>query len=336
MPASPERFIVVASAAVVIAAALLLSPWNPAPGATGPGASSPAAKPVPAPQPTAATIELSAAQLQAVRIAAAQMRPFPVEVTAVGSISFDEDPAIVQAESTLIAAASTLEVTTRELSRVRGLGEGNGIAQKELEQAASSQETAEAALEAARDAVRALGKSDTEIDRMIGARRIEGAPAGPHTRKWALANVAESDSVSVHRGQAVSLTVLAYPDRSFHGEVSRVYSAVDPTTHRVAVRARITDPASELRAGMLADVAIRVREPVQSPAVPANAAVREADGTTSVWVTSDRRHFSQRAVRTGQRSDGWVQILDGLRAGELVVTDGAVFLSNMLQAPPGD
>jgi membrane fusion protein, heavy metal efflux system len=334
MPAPPPRFIAVASAAVVIAVALLLLRWHPAPGATGPGPSSPAAPPVQAPKPT--TIELSAAQLPAVTIAAAQIRPFPVEIAAVGSISFDEDPAIVQAESTLIAAASTLELTARELSRVRGLGQGNGIPQKELEQAVSAQETAEAALKAARDAVRALGKSDTEIDRMIGARRIEGAPAGPHTRKWALANVAESDSVSVHRGQAVSLTVLAYPDRSFHGEVSRVYSAVDPTTHRVAVRARIADPAGELRAGMLADVAIRVREPVQSPAVPANAAVREADGTTSVWVTSDRRHFSQRAVRTGQRSDGWVQILDGLRAGELVVTDGAVFLSNMLQAPPGD
>jgi membrane fusion protein, heavy metal efflux system len=53
-------------------------------------------------------------------------------------------------------------------------------------------------------------------------------------------------------------------------------------------------------------------------------------------VTVDRHHFSQRTVGTGERSDGWVQIVEGLEPGELVVTDGAVFLSNMLQAPPGD
>jgi cobalt-zinc-cadmium efflux system membrane fusion protein len=64
--------------------------------------------------------------------------------------------------------------------------------------------------------------------------------------------------------------------------------------------------------------------------------VREADGTTSVWVTADRHHFAQRTVRTGARDAGWVQILEGVCSGELIVTDGAVFLSNMLQAPPGD
>jgi cobalt-zinc-cadmium efflux system membrane fusion protein len=53
-------------------------------------------------------------------------------------------------------------------------------------------------------------------------------------------------------------------------------------------------------------------------------------------VTTDRRHFVQRVIKTGLRKDGQVQILDGLRRGELAVTDGAVFLSNMLEAPPSD
>ncbi len=330
MPARLKRLIALASAAGVVAAAFLVPLWHPAPGAAGPAESVRASK------STAPTIELSAAQLSALRIAAAETRSFPAEKTTVGSISFDEDPAIVQAESTLVAAASTLELTAKELSRVRSLGQANGIPLKELEQAVSAHETAEAALKAARDAVRALGKSDAEIDRMIAAGRIQNAPAGHAGHKWALANVAESDSVLVRAGQPLSLRVMAYPGRTFHGVVSRVYAAVDPTTHRVAVRAEIADPANELRAGMLADVSIRVREAIESPAVPANAAVREADGTTSVWVTTDRRHFAQRTVRTGERSEGWVQILEGLTPGELVVTDGAVFLSNMLQAPPGD
>jgi multidrug efflux pump subunit AcrA (membrane-fusion protein) len=56
----------------------------------------------------------------------------------------------------------------------------------------------------------------------------------------------------------------------------------------------------------------------------------------TAWVTSDTHHFVQRVIHTGLRSDGQVQILDGLHPGELAVTDGAVFLSNMLEAPPTD
>jgi multidrug efflux pump subunit AcrA (membrane-fusion protein) len=54
------------------------------------------------------------------------------------------------------------------------------------------------------------------------------------------------------------------------------------------------------------------------------------------WVTTDRHHFVQRTIKTGLRRDDRVQVLEGLRRGELVVTDGAVFLSNMLEAPPTD
>jgi cobalt-zinc-cadmium efflux system membrane fusion protein len=64
--------------------------------------------------------------------------------------------------------------------------------------------------------------------------------------------------------------------------------------------------------------------------------VREADGTMTAWVTTDRHRFVQRIIKTGLRKDDRVQILDGLQRGELVVADGAVFLSNMLEAPPSD
>jgi len=64
--------------------------------------------------------------------------------------------------------------------------------------------------------------------------------------------------------------------------------------------------------------------------------VREGDGTLTAWVTTDRRHFLQRILKIGLRSDGRDQVLDGLRLGETVVTDGAVFLSNILYAPPSD
>jgi len=58
--------------------------------------------------------------------------------------------------------------------------------------------------------------------------------------------------------------------------------------------------------------------------------VREGDGTMTVWVTSDRRHFTQRKVTLGLQSNGYDQVLDGLKSGEVVATDGAIFLDNML------
>jgi membrane fusion protein, heavy metal efflux system len=76
---------------------------------------------------------------------------------------------------------------------------------------------------------------------------------------------------------------------------------------------------------------ILVGAPVRSAAVPVDGVVREGDGTMTVWVTTDRRRFDKRTVTVGlQQQDGWSQILDGLKPGELVVTDGAIFLSNQL------
>jgi cobalt-zinc-cadmium efflux system membrane fusion protein len=67
-----------------------------------------------------------------------------------------------------------------------------------------------------------------------------------------------------------------------------------------------------------------------------NGAVRNGDGTMAAWVTTDRHRFSQRIIKVGLQRDGRYQVLEGLQRGELAVTDGAVFLSNILYAPPTD
>jgi cobalt-zinc-cadmium efflux system membrane fusion protein len=75
---------------------------------------------------------------------------------------------------------------------------------------------------------------------------------------------------------------------------------------------------------------------VRSPAIPVDGVVREGDGTMTAWVTADRRHFTQRTVMIGEERDGYRQILGGVQVGELVATDGALYLSNTLAAaaPP--
>ena len=278
-----------------------------------------------------------------------------------------DSPDLIQAESNLIGAAAALDLTSKELERAKELDGNSGVSQREYEQAVSDQQTAEGALKAARDAVRVFGKTDAEMDQMIASRKIDpalvvlspisgevtsfdgppgllvqpGNPPAPFTVttisiKWMLASVIESDLPVFRLGQPVEVKVMAYPDRVFHGKISKIYASVDPDTHRATIRSEISDPKNELRPGMLANFVIRVHKPVQATAVPANAVVRESDGTMTVWVTADRRHFSRRVIKTGLRQDGQVEILDGLQRGELVAADGAVFLSNMLEAPPSD
>jgi len=352
--------------------------------------------------PSEAAVDLSPSQLSSIKIEPVGSYLFPVEKETVGSISFADDlsvqvfpsyqgkiikslvelgdevqkgqplytidsPDLIQAESTLIGAAATLELMSKELARAKDLNGTNGVSERELEQATSDQQTAEGALKAARDAVRVFGKSESEIDQIIASRKIDpalvvpspisgqitlfdgppgllvqpGNPPAPYTVanvaiKWMLANVVESDVPLFHIGQPVHVKVMAYPDRMFEGKVSKIYATVDPNTHRVTIRSEIADHQNQLRPGMLANFIIRVHDPVEATAIPANGVVREADGTMTAWVTTDRHHFVQRIIKTGLRKDDRVQILDGLQRGELVVADGAVFLSYMLQAPPTD
>jgi membrane fusion protein, heavy metal efflux system len=349
------------------------------------------------------TVDLSASQLNSIKIEPVGSYAFPVEKEAVGNIDYDEDlsvqvfppyqgtiirtfvelgaevqkgqplytiksPDLIQAESTLIGAAATYELTTKELARARDLYTTSvGVPQRELEQATSDQQTAEGALKAARDAVLVFGKTDAEIDQMIGSRKIDpalvvrspirgkvtyknaqpgffvqpGNPPAPYSvadvgLKWMLANVPESESGFFHLGQPVAVKTLAYDGRVFKGKISKIYESVDPNTHRVTIRSDITDPKNDLRPGMLANFVIRVDAPVEATAIPANGVVREPDGTMGAWVTTDRHTFTERIIKVGLRKDGRVQILGGLQQGELVVSDGAVFLSNMLQAAPSD
>jgi membrane fusion protein, heavy metal efflux system len=273
-------------------------------------------------------------------------------------------PDLIQAESNLIGAAATFELNSKELSRAKNLSGTNGVSVRELEQATSDEQTAEGALKAARDAVRVFGKTDAEIDQMISSRKIDpalvvhspisgrittrnaqpgffvqpGSATAPYsvadvTIKWMLASVLEADIPHFQLAQPVQAQVMAYPNRVFRGRVSKIYATADPNTHRVTIRSEISDPKNELYPGMLANFVIRLQPPMESIAIPENGVVREGDGTMTAWVTTDRRHFSQRIIKTGLRRDGKVQILEGLQRGEVVASDGAIFLSNMLQAP---
>jgi membrane fusion protein, heavy metal efflux system len=342
------------------------------------------------------SLDLSDSQLASVKVEPVTDHEFPVDKDAVGSIDFNEyltvqvftpyqgriialyasvgddvrkgqtlftidSPDLLQAESTLIAAAGVADLTSHNLARLRELYKTLAVSQHDVEQAASDQQTAEGNLGAARDAVRIFGKTDAEIDRLVAERSADPTlvvqspingrvtarnaapglfvqPANPPPpyvvadidTMWMLANVTETDSPAFRVGQQVRVRISAFPDRVFDGTIDTIGASVDPNTRRVLVRSEIKDPRHELRSGMFANFVIEVAAPVRSPALPLAGAVREGDGTMSVWVTADRRRFSRRTVKIGEQHDGYRQILDGVQVGELAATEGAIFLSNML------
>jgi cobalt-zinc-cadmium efflux system membrane fusion protein len=148
--------------------------------------------------------------------------------------------------------------------------------------------------------------------------------------------VLESDAPLYRLGQPIQASVMAYPGRLFQGALSRLGRSLDPNTHRIVVRCEIADPRDELIPGMLANFAIQVQQPVKSLAIPMNGVVRNGDGSFAAWITTDRRRFSQRILKLGEPLDGQYPVLAGLKRGELAITDGAVFVSNILYAPPTD
>jgi cobalt-zinc-cadmium efflux system membrane fusion protein len=149
-----------------------------------------------------------------------------------------------------------------------------------------------------------------------------------------VATAAETDSTKFHVGQAVDVSVPALPGVTLHGRIETVGASVDPATHTVQLRSTIEDPQHVLRANMLATFSVHTGTAIRALAIPAEGVVREGDGSMTAWATTDGKHFTQRVVHVGLLRDGYDQIIDGLQAGERVVTKGAVFLDNMLAADP--
>ena len=235
--------------------------------------------------------------------------------------------------------------------------------QVDLATAEGNVHSAEIALGAVRNRLRILGKTDQDIDaiqaapgavsfspealilapidgvvtqRQIGpGQNIVSQSNGGSTpvfaigdvsKVWLLANAREADARLIHIGDPVAVRVPAYPGRIFNAHISFVAPSIDPTTHRLPVRAEVENPDFVLKPEMLASFRITTGDATVSPAVPISALVYEAE-TVHVWVANEAdKTIAIREVKIGRISDGMVQVLVGLKPGEHVVTAGSLFL----------
>jgi cobalt-zinc-cadmium efflux system membrane fusion protein len=265
----------------------------------------------------------------------------------------------VQAQNDLSTAAAQVKLARINETRKHALYDAKGGSLQDWQQAQAELTTAETALNSVRNRLRILGKSDTDITKLEQARTIDpvatltapifgvvvdrqvgpgqylqsgsGIPlftiADPSS-VWLLANVRETDAGLVKLGQSVEVRVLAYPKRAFKARVTYVAALVDSVTHRLPVRAEIDNHDGALKPEMFANFRILTSDASESPAVPAAAVVYEGDAA-HVWVVAGDGLLSLRAIRTGRSNDGLIEVLDGLKPGEKVVTKGGLFIDQV-------
>ena len=281
-----------------------------------------------------------------------------------------DSPEVVQAQTDLIAAVQALEKSRSQLAlansvaaRQSGLYAVKATSQRELEQSHTDQTSAqtdvrivEGILAAARNRLRILGRSETELDRGERERAIDPliavvAPIGGTviarkvgpgqyvrsdsgeqlysisdlTTMWVKASVPESDISPVRIGQEIEVRVAAVPGRVFKAHVIAIGAASDPATRRVLVRSEIPNPDGALKSEMFATFKIATGRAEVAPGIASEAVVGDGDMAT-VWVERAPMVFERRSVSLGLEEGGRVQVREGLKPGERIVGRGALLL----------
>jgi cobalt-zinc-cadmium efflux system membrane fusion protein len=268
----------------------------------------------------------------------------------------------VQAQSDLINGAAALKLARINEQRKHAAYESKGGSLQDWQQAQVDLTAAENASTSAKNRLRILGKTDEEIaamesakktdvatyviapiggvvtDRQVGPGQYIQAAAsvpvfsiGDLSTVWLVADVPETQVPFIERGQKVEVRVLALPGRVFEAQLTAIGAQVDAVTRRVPVRATIANPDGKLKPQMFANFSIITSDESAAPAVPEDAIVREGD-QARVWVIGQNNALTLRPIRTGRSNDGMVEVLDGLKVGERVVTRGSLFIDRAARA----
>jgi RND family efflux transporter MFP subunit len=145
---------------------------------------------------------------------------------------------------------------------------------------------------------------------------------------WVVGQVYEKDLGKVHVGSGSNITTDAYPGRVFRGQVSYVDPKVDPQTRTAQARIELANPGQQLKIGMYVNVAFAALANTGStfPVVPVSAVQNVGNRQVVFVVASDPNVFAMRPIRVGPDSNGYYPVLEGLSAGDRVVTEGSFML----------
>lgn len=263
------------------------------------------------------------------------------------------DFGVAQADARKAAADSAL--AAKSLARQRELYGAGIIAQKELEQAqadsaraAADQQRTQAALRmygaaAGGDAVNQRFALRSPIEGLVVERNINSGmelrpdqpPTAPlflvtdPTTLWAQVDAAEADMGLFKPGVTVRLTSTAYPGETFEGTVVKIADYVDPNSRSIKVRLVVPNADRRLKAEMFVTARLKAAS-FQGISVPSKA-VFLADNKNYVFVRTAQNTFERRQVKLGVQMPGTAEVVEGLKDGDVVITDGNLYLQDILR-----
>jgi Cu(I)/Ag(I) efflux system membrane fusion protein len=135
---------------------------------------------------------------------------------------------------------------------------------------------------------------------------------------WVIADVFEQDIGLVKTSAKAQIRINAYPDKTFSGALTYVYPTLTMETRTVPVRIELANPGNLLKPGMFAEVELPVAARGAVITVPASAVI-DSGTRRVVLVQSGEGRFEPREVKTGARSDQHIEVISGVKDGELVV-----------------
>jgi cobalt-zinc-cadmium efflux system membrane fusion protein len=263
--------------------------------------------------------------------------------------------------SAYIKARDLAQLTDKVYKRDQDLYAHHAIAESDLEQAESDHAQAVADLQSSEDGLKVLGITDPEsliknppsaqvpllapvsgeiTDRLVGPGQLLAAGVtqcftiSDMSSVWVLLNVYQSDMAYVHVGDTVAVTTDSYPE-VFHGRVSYISANLDPNTRTLQARIVTDNPGDKLKNNMYVTATVQAGTIAGTLVVPDAAILRDTENMTFVYVQTAGKNneFGRRLVSIGESSGGHTEVTNGLKEGENVVGDGALFLQfkNSLQ-----
>lgn len=261
-------------------------------------------------------------------------------------------PDFGQAQADARKAHADLAAKTAQLARMKELTDAGVAAGKDLQQATSDQQSADAEFRRATARLSLFGDVSKVDQRFVLKSPITGVvvertvnpgqelrpdqPTAPQfvvtdpTSLWVQLDANEADLKNINAGTTIFLTTSQYPDDTFAAELRQVADFIDPVTRSLKLRGAVTNADRRLKAEMF--VTARILLPKGDSPMVAEKAVF-LDGVRSfVFVKTAPGSFTRRSVRVGSSYGSAVPVLAGLKEGEEAVVSGALYLQQMLVA----
>ena len=269
-------------------------------------------------------------------------------------------PDFSQLRATYLKANVAFKLADREYARSKDLYDHHAIAEKDLIAAESARNQAEADLQASEQALRVLGfKSPDQavqtrvspelpvlapiagevVERLVAPGQVLQAGAtqtftiSNMSMVWVLANVYQQDLPYVRVGDPVDISTDSYPDTIFHGKISYVAAALDPTTRTLQARIDVKNPGEKLKNNLYVTAQVQAGKINNAIAIPNASVLRDSENEPFVYILAGQNQFARRGVTLGQTTEQTTEITSGLAPGDRVAANGSLFLqfANSLQ-----